>query len=581
MNRFLRVRELEASLGDPFDPASPINHELSARWDEEEHFPEEGLQLLRQKGIAKEFVPAALGGELRAYDELVTVARILASQNLTVAVTMSAMIWSTLVWISGDKSQQRAHADSILAFRTPCLAYSEEAHGADLLGNDTLARRVDGGYLLTGRKWPINRATTGQSVVLLARTGEPNHPRGQSLFWFEKSGLDAARHRPVPGVPTLGVRGTDISGIEFDEAFIPDTARLGMEGEGLEIALKGFHVTRTLCAGLSLGAVECALRTTVRLATTRRLYGDNLMALPQVRSAVVDAYSMYLALEAASLAAARMLHVSPSQSATISAATKHAIPYFSEQVLTRLAGIHGARFYIRNHHDWGVMQKVYRDNLLIAIFDGSSAVNLSSLATQLQILARSAPKSLGGDGDERREAASFERAVIASTVSADPPAFDGKSLDLVSRGDDMIASYGLVLAEIERTLEEPLRALLLPLLYDLKHAIVKLHSAVRANDVRRTGRGGAATAGLAENAERYTMLYVAVGAVHVWWRERAAMTGRSDGWIVLALRQLLKSLCVETTLDSAGLERIYEALTSDVLSRSGRAGAYSLIASTT
>lgn len=577
MSRFSRVRQLERYLGDPFDPSSALNHKVAHEWDEQEHYPAEALEVLEKFGIAADFVPVAHGGELRGYDELLSLARTLASRNLTVAVTMSAMIWSTLLWIAGDEEQQRAHAKSILAFRCPCLAYSEEEHGADLLASETVATRVEGGYRITGRKWPINRAVTGQSVVLLARTGNANDPRGLSLFWFEKDSLDPATHRPVPRVPTLGVRGTDISGIELEGAFVPEGQRIGPEGAGLEIALKGLHITRTLCAGLSVGAVECALRTTVRLAEGRRLYGDAIIALNPVRTPIVEAYAMFLALEVASLVAARMIHVSPWQVATISATTKYAIPRLSEDTLQRLASVHGARFYMREHHDWGVMQKVFRDNLLIAIFDGSTPVNLSSLAGQLGLLARAAPAALGGAAtDTSRATAAFERVERAAALGSEPPPLVPSELDLLPRADDMVGSFAELHRRIVAKLEDgPTRELLLPLLAAMESAIHQLHTEIRAFDaVRRNRKSGV----FMDGAERYAVLWVAVATTHGWWSERDRFRAdRPEAWIVLALRQALRTIAVPLPpVESRALEAAHDSLAADVRARSASAGCFSL-----
>lgn len=573
--RFERALALDAQLGDPFDPSAPINHAVSARWDEAEHYPEEALAVLRGLGVAREFVPAGLGGELRGYDQLLTIARVIAGRNLSIAVTMSAQIWSTLVWIAGDDRQQREHAASILAGRTPCLAYSEESHGADLLASDTTARRVAGGYLITGRKWPINRATTGDSVVLLARTGAPGDPRGLSLFWFEKSALDPARYHTLPGEPTLGVRGCDISGLVFEDAFVPDSARLGPEGAGLEIALKGFHITRTLCAGLSLGAVDAALRTTVRLARGRRLYGDTLLALPQVRWTLAEAHALLRALEAAALVITRMFHVSPDQSALISAIAKHAIPSLAEGILSRLTTLHGARFYLRAHHDWGLIQKVFRDNLLISIFDGSSPVNLHALAAQLPLLARFAPEALGGRrADPARAERAYQRATVAADLSAALPAFEGGRLELVSRGaDDVVESYALLVRDIEGGLDrDACGAVLVRQLGELGDAIRRLHTSIAAHDgpVRASGEAPAR----ADAAARYAILHIAAAAVHAWWAAAQHTTRRAAPWLVLALGQLLGQSLATTGVAGGDATAIVDAELAELVAGSDRPTGY-------
>lgn len=565
MERFARPRALQARLGDPFDPESALSHARTAQWDEDEQYPQEALDLLHEHGLARDFIPVAHGGELRGYDELVSLARVLAERDLSVAVTVSAAVWSTLLWIAGDESAQQRHAASLLAGRTPCLAYSEEAHGADLLAADTVAQPVAGGYRVRGRKWPINRAATGQSVVLLARTGEPNHPRGQSLFWFEKEALAPGQCRALPRVPTLGVRGCDISGLVFEDAFLPGTCRVGPEGAGLELALKGFHVTRTLCTGLSLGAVDAALRTTVRLARSRTLYGDTLLALPQVRQTLTEVYALLLALESASLAYARLLHTSPGQSSTISAIAKFSIPKLAEELVRRLAEIHGARFYMREHHDWGLMQRVYRNNLLISIFDGSAPVNLHALSAQLPLLARFAPKDLTAPAEQRRASSARERAALACTIQAAPPAFRGSELELVSRGeDDLLHALALLCAELTLHGAPPP---VVQLASALQHALQELYAEIHAHEQARrsAARSAASAPALYQMAERYALLHTAAAALHVWWRNEP-----QEPWIITALSQLLPR--AHTTITAPSPER--EALFQDLLRRSDEPGGY-------
>ncbi|HYQ14670.1 MAG TPA: acyl-CoA dehydrogenase [Polyangiaceae bacterium] len=564
---------LGEKLGDPFDASAPLSHEQSMRWDEAEHFPREGLDILQSAGAWRAFVPSALGGDLGGYDELLGVARVIASRDLTVAVTASAMIWSTLIWIGGDQRLREQHAASILAGRTPCLAYSEESHGADLLMNDTIASPCAGGYLVSGKKWPINRATTGDSVVLLARSGERNDPRGSSLFWFEKSSLAAGSFRSLPRAATLGVRGCDISGIEFDGAFVPASQRLGAEGAGLELALKGFHVTRTLCAGLSLGAIDAALRTTLRLVQTRRLYGNAVLALPQVRWTMVESYALLRALDAASLAATRLLHVSPEQSALISAVVKHAIPAVAEQIASRLATIHGARFFLRDHHDHGLMQKIYRDNLLISIFDGSSPINLHALGSQLSVNARFGSEAAGRRPDPARARAERERAALACSIDEPPPPFDPSRLELVSRGaDDIIGSLGQLIQELdERLLRDACGARLLAQLGELRAAVreVLVRFEPSAEGPQRSSSMAPARAA---GAARYALLYVAAAAAQVWWRSHGAHTLRAEPWLVVALAGLLgEGLAVTAPAEA---ESFAQALLPELLEGSSRPDGY-------
>src|SRR5690606_18400475 len=168
---------------------------------------------------------------------------------------------------------------------------SEEHHGSDLLANDMRAVRAGDRYLLSGEKWPINRATRSGATVLLAKTDDGKNSRSLSVFLLYKSDLDPARFSHLPRVKTLGLRGCEISGLRFDRCPVPEDARIGEEGHGLDLALKAFQVTRTLCAGLSLGATDTALRTTLDFALQRRLYGGSVFDIPHARTTLVEAFA--------------------------------------------------------------------------------------------------------------------------------------------------------------------------------------------------------------------------------------------------------------------------------------------------
>jgi alkylation response protein AidB-like acyl-CoA dehydrogenase len=117
---------------------------------------------------------------------------------------------------------------------------------------------VEGGYILNGEKWPINRATISGISFILAKTDANGGPKCLTLFMVDKRQLDPEKYYNLPKIYTHGVRASDMSGIGFKDCFVPDSMRLREEGDGLELALKGFQITRMLCAAFSHGAADTA-----------------------------------------------------------------------------------------------------------------------------------------------------------------------------------------------------------------------------------------------------------------------------------------------------------------------------------
>ncbi|WP_158623620.1 acyl-CoA dehydrogenase family protein [Corallococcus llansteffanensis] len=557
------AEELERRLGSPWDEESPLSLARGARLDEEERFPQEAIQSLHALGLPEFYIPTEYGGRFESYEQLLLLARLLARRDLTVTVSSSTLAWSTLTWLGGTDAQKRRQAAFLRAGHSPCLAYSEEAHGADLLSGATTARRVAGGYRITGEKWPINRATRGEGYMVLARTDPLGGPRGLSLFMLDKAQLEPGTHAPLPRVPTVGVRGCDISGVRFTDCLARDDDRLGPEGGGLELALKALHITRALCSGLALGAADTGLRTTLNLARGRRLYGDTVFAIPSVSRACADSFLDGLVADAVAQTVLRGVHVAPERFAAWSAIAKYFVPSLSERAFQRLTAVQGARFYMRDRHDWGAFQRFYRDNLLIGIFDGSAPVNLHSLGLQLRALCQGTLKGTGvPDLDARLE--------NLFTLSQRVPPLDPQRLDLVARGpDEVFLGLPDAVQRLEGQvghLDESHRGVLLALARCLikeqgAHAQAVLQLATRA------GRAFATSPELFDLARRYAVLFSAASCLHLWVRNARTQGGffEAGAWLILALSRLLREAgSLDAPEPPPGL---YDSLTSELVRR--------------
>ncbi|MGW2239966.1 acyl-CoA dehydrogenase [Streptomyces sp. NPDC001759] len=339
----------------------------------------------------------------------------------------STQVWMMLAWIGGTAEQQAKHAATVLhGGVVPCLAYSEPEHGADLAANRFLAVPDGGHYVLSGEKWPINRGRTSTHVVVLGTTGDDTTPakRLQSMFLVDRSQVLSGTVTGVPRVPTHGLRGCDISGVTFDDARVDASARLGAEGEGLELALRGLLITRTFCTGLSLGTGDTMLRTVAGFLSDRILYDGPASEIPYVSESLANAYLSLLVAECESLVAMRGLHLYTEQFSIWGNLTKVQVARmvdFNTKVLARTLG---ARYFMRAPEHVGTFQKMLRDGAVVSVFDGSEPVCLDSIALQLPALV----KAHGHDRDEDWRA--------LYDLGAELPAFEPHRVSVFGRGRD-------------------------------------------------------------------------------------------------------------------------------------------------
>jgi alkylation response protein AidB-like acyl-CoA dehydrogenase len=517
--------QLNLKLGDPRDPTQLFSFKQRVAEDEAEQYPSDALGQLNQFNLARHYVPYALGGELRRFDQLAALLRVVARRDLTVAITHAvSFLGSTSVWLVGDESQKNRLAQAVLSGERVSMALTEEQSGSDMLNMSTVAVAAPGGFDLIGQKWLGNGLSHNRYVMIYARTAAQGGPRGYSLFLLDKANNHGG-FKPQPKIATLGVRGADISGIEI-HASVKSDALIGAEGAGFEATLKALQLSRTLCGSLSLGALDTGLATVLRFAQERRIYGKTVAELPQCQKLLAESWGELLIVDSLTGVVSRALQAVPAQASVHSAVLKYLVPTLTEQAMQRLAVVYGARYYLRDDHEAGIFQKMLRDNLLIGLFDGSTQVNLYSLSHQL-------------------------RAVTANDVSTDAPwwikrtaplddfAWNGLSLSSGGQGA-LFASLPSAIAHLRDWLAGAGGTVIADENTDCINASLNFLSTARdalINDVRHLSPAQLGTGDplVFELARRYCVLATAAAVLADWQLNRAALANTLGNPAVMAL----------------------------------------------
>ncbi|GAB7045401.1 AMP-binding protein [Catenuloplanes indicus] len=526
---------LESELGSPHLPGHTFSLARCLELDAREDFPDDVCALLDKAGIPAWYVPAAHGGAARSFEETLQVVRLMARRDLTVAIAHGkTFLGAVSAWVADDPAAAARMSADVLAGAVVSWGLTERDHGSDLLAGEVEGRPTADGWTVDGEKWLINNATRSDVVCLLTRTDPGGGPRGFSMLLMDKRRLPAGTVTHLPAVRLHGIRGADISGITFTGAPARHADLVGRPGEGLELVIKGMQLTRTLCAGLSLGAADRALRLTLDFATGHRLYDRVLADLPQARHTLCAAYADLLTAEAVTLVATRSLHALPGEQSIASAVVKYLVPTLVDDITDRLAGVLGARSLLTD----GTFQKVRRDHHIVGIFDGSTLVNLNMVINQFGVLA-------AGYRAGRADRAGLD---AAAGLHTPVPAFDPGRLSLVARHG---ASVVQTLAEAADGLPAPLAALA----GRLHRAADRLHRQMAAQPVSaRDVPESSYTL-----AERYCRIWAAAACLHLWRRTPAETTGpagllwRDELWVRACLTRALQHLGEPAGDDLTGL----------------------------
>lgn len=148
------------------------------------------------------------------------------------------------------------------------ICMTEPDAGSDLNSMRTTARRVTGGYRITGQKMWITAAPEADFFTVFALAGDE---RRLTIFLVER---DAEGMHIGKAIPKLGTRAVPTSEISFDDCFVPDDRRLSREeGDGEHHLRKLLGEIRIVTGALAVGGGRGAYEEALRYAAERRQFG--------------------------------------------------------------------------------------------------------------------------------------------------------------------------------------------------------------------------------------------------------------------------------------------------------------------
>ena len=150
---------------------------------------------------------------------------------------------------------------------------TEPEHGSDATHMETSAVRDGDGWILNGEKTWNTGIHRAHSDMILARTsGGPGDGHGITAFLtpMGADGLVIEEYLWTFNMPT------DHGRVSLTDVRLPDSAILGEEGRGLQIAQHFFNENRIRQAASSLGAAQYCINESVAYARDRKPFGKPL-----------------------------------------------------------------------------------------------------------------------------------------------------------------------------------------------------------------------------------------------------------------------------------------------------------------
>jgi len=192
------------------------------------------------------------------------------------------------VMARGTDAQRRTWALPVLTFdKIGAWALTEPGAGSDAFGSmKTRARKVSGGYRITGSKTLITNAPFADTFVVYARVaGDDDAPAGREprAFIVERQDPGVGTGRPMK---KMGMRASPTGEIFLDDVFVGDDRLLGgeaAEGSGRAAAKSSLNQERFAMTSMCLGIVDRSLEEALRYAKTRTQWGKPIATFQLVQ----------------------------------------------------------------------------------------------------------------------------------------------------------------------------------------------------------------------------------------------------------------------------------------------------------
>jgi alkylation response protein AidB-like acyl-CoA dehydrogenase len=340
----------------------------AADLDAEDRVPFEALGKMGDAGFMGLCVPEEYGGagmDFISYCLLVEeFSRADAGVGATLAVHTSA---GTLPVVMFGTAEQKARWVPPLARGESigCFALTEPETGSDASAIGARARRVDGGYRISGHKQWVTNGRIAGTMILFARA-EGGASEGVSAFVvpMDSEGISFGAH-----AKKLGVISATTDDVLFDEVFVPEESRLGEEGRGLRVAFGTLDTGRIGIAAQAVGIAEAAFRYATQYAAERTTFGKPIAEHQAIAFKLADMQTKIRAArllvhEAAWMKDTGERHTEAGARAKLYASqVANEVAYEAIQVL-------GGRGYMKDHP----VERYYRDARVTEIYEGTSEI---------------------------------------------------------------------------------------------------------------------------------------------------------------------------------------------------------------
>jgi acyl-CoA dehydrogenase len=350
---------------------------VAAKYDQSGEFPRKIIKMAWELGLSSAAIPTDYGGlGLSSLGNCVATEEIAwACSGIGTSIMCNDLGLMPIIVAGNEEQKQQwlthcANEFSLISF---CL--SEPDAGSDVAGLQLLAEKDGADYLLNGSKCWITNGGEADLYTVFATLDRASRHEGICAFIVPAD---------LPGISLgkkedkLGQRASDTCSIHFDGVRVPESQRLGAEGEGFKIAMRTLDRTRPPIAALATGIAQRALDESTAYALERKAFGSSIGNFQAVQFMLAD---MAKEIEAARLLTYQSAWMVDQgrRAAKHSSIAKCFATDAAMKISVDAVQIFGGNGYTKEYP----VEKLMRDAKLLQIYEGTNQIQRLVIAREL------------------------------------------------------------------------------------------------------------------------------------------------------------------------------------------------------
>ncbi len=350
----------------------------SAKMDRDGKYDPELLPRLFGIGVMAIETPERFGGAGSSFFMSILAIEEISRGDAAVGVLVDVQntITSNAILRWGSDAQREKYLTRMSGGAVASYALSEAGSGSDAFALACRAAKDGDGWRLTGRKLWITNAAEAELYLVFATVDPGAGHRGITCFLVERgfAGFSLGRKEDK-----LGIRASSTCELVLDGVRVPAANVLGEVGQGYRVAIETLNEGRIGIGAQMVGVAQRALDECLAYTAERKQFGRPIGDFQSMQFALAR---MATEIEAARLVVynAARLKDAGRDFVRQAAMAKLFASEVAERATNLAVELHGGVGYTREC----VVEKLYRDAKIGKIYEGTSHMQLQTIARLLQ-----------------------------------------------------------------------------------------------------------------------------------------------------------------------------------------------------